>query len=72
MGGFGAFVLQFLAEQGALDAGLKVRTMHLPDVFQDQDSPAAMYVTAGLQAEHITATALKALGVEAGRGAARA
>jgi len=72
MGGFGAFVLQFLAEQGALDAGLKVRTMHLPDVFQDQDSPVAMYVTAGLQAEHITATALKALGVEAGRGAVRA
>ncbi|MDP2116910.1 MAG: 1-deoxy-D-xylulose-5-phosphate synthase, partial [Brevundimonas sp.] len=43
MGGFGAFVLQLLAEKGALDAGLKIRTLCLPDVFQDQDSPAAMY-----------------------------
>ncbi|MBX9706828.1 MAG: 1-deoxy-D-xylulose-5-phosphate synthase [Caulobacteraceae bacterium] len=72
MGGFGAFVLQFLAAEGALDAGLKVRTMHLPDVFQDQDAPAAQYAEAGLNAEHIAATALKALGVEQARGAARA
>ena len=72
MGGFGAFVLQFLASEGALDAGLKVRTMHLPDVFQDQDAPAAQYAEAGLNAEHIAATALKALGVEQARGAARA
>jgi 1-deoxy-D-xylulose-5-phosphate synthase len=72
MGGFGAFVLQFLAGEGALDAGLKVRTMHLPDVFQDQDAPAAQYAEAGLNAEHIAATALKALGVEQARGAARA
>jgi 1-deoxy-D-xylulose-5-phosphate synthase len=72
MGGFGAFVLQFLAAEGALDAGLKVRTMHLPDVFQDQDAPAAQYTEAGLNAEHIAATTLKALGVEQLRGAARA
>jgi 1-deoxy-D-xylulose-5-phosphate synthase len=72
MGGFGAFVLQFLASEGALDAGLKVRTMHLPDVFQDQDAPVAQYAEAGLNAEHIAATALKALGVEQARGAARA
>ena len=72
MGGFGAFVLQFLAAEGALDAGLKVRTMHLPDVFQDQDAPAAQYTEAGLNAEHIAATTLKALGVEQSRGAARA
>jgi len=72
MGGFGAFVLQFLASEGALDAGLKVRTMHLPDVFQDQDAPAVQYAEAGLNAEHIAATALKALGVEQARGAARA
>jgi 1-deoxy-D-xylulose-5-phosphate synthase len=72
MGGFGAFVLQFLASEGALDAGLKVRTMHLPDVFQDQDAPAAQYAEAGLNAEHIAATALRALGVEQARGAARA
>jgi 1-deoxy-D-xylulose-5-phosphate synthase len=72
MGGFGAFVLQLLAEKGALDAGLKVRTLHLPDVFQDQDTPAAMYATAGLNAEQIAAAALTALGVGGGRGAVRA
>ncbi|WP_122465616.1 MULTISPECIES: 1-deoxy-D-xylulose-5-phosphate synthase [Brevundimonas] len=72
MGGFGAFVLQLLAEKGALDAGLKVRTMHLPDVFQDQDSPVAMYDTAGLNAEHIAARAMAALGVEAGVSRVRA
>ena len=67
MGGFGAFVLQMLAGKGALDAGLKVRTLHLPDIFQDQDNPAAMYATAGLNADHIAAAALQALGVEASR-----
>ncbi|CAN7380075.1 1-deoxy-D-xylulose-5-phosphate synthase [Brevundimonas sp. LjRoot202] len=67
MGGFGGFVLQLLAERGALDAGLKVRTLHLPDVFQDQADPVAMYATAGLNAEHIAAAALHALGVEATR-----
>ena len=69
MGGFGAFVLQFLAEQGALDAGLKIRTLHLPDVFQDQDLPAAMYAAAGLNADHIAAASLQALGVDASRAA---
>ena len=72
MGGFGAFVLQLLAGKGALDAGLKVRTLNLPDVFQDQDSPAAMYAAAGLNAEQIAASALVALGVAAARGAVRA
>ncbi|MFA4892943.1 1-deoxy-D-xylulose-5-phosphate synthase [Brevundimonas sp.] len=67
MGGFGAFVLQLLAQKGALDAGLKIRTLCLPDVFQDQDNPVAMYATAGLNAEHIAAAALQALGVEATR-----
>ena len=52
MGGFGAFVLQLLAEKGALDGGLKIRTLTLPDVFQDQDSPFAMYQQAGLNALH--------------------
>jgi len=72
MGGFGAFVLQYLAGEGALDAGLKIRTLHLPDVFQDQDSPAAQYAQAGLDAEHIAGAALKALGVATARGAVRA
>jgi 1-deoxy-D-xylulose-5-phosphate synthase len=64
MGGFGAFVLQALAEHGALDRGLKVRTLVLPDIFQDQDKPEAMYADAGLDAEGIVRGALKALGVD--------
>jgi 1-deoxy-D-xylulose-5-phosphate synthase len=67
MGGFGAFVLQLLAEKGALDSGLKIRTLTLPDVFQDQDKPEIMYAQAGLDADHIAATALTALGVDASR-----
>ena len=62
MGGFGAFVLQMLAEKGALDRGLKIRTMHLPDIFQDHNSPAAMYDEASLNAKHIAAKAIEALG----------
>ena len=61
-GGFGAFVLHMLAEKGVLDRGLKIRTMTLPDMFQDQDSPYQMYETAELNAKHITATILDALG----------
>ena len=64
MGGFGAFVLQELAARGALDRGLKVRTLVLPDVFQDQDKPDLMYAQAGLDAEGIAAGALAALGVD--------
>ncbi|NJC40097.1 1-deoxy-D-xylulose-5-phosphate synthase [Brevundimonas alba] len=67
MGGFGAFVLQLLAEKGALDARLKIRTLHLPDIFQDQADPVAMYDQAGLNASHIAAAALQALGVEGAR-----
>ena len=62
-GGFGAFVLHFLADQGILDAGLKIRTMILPDVFQDQDSPAKMYDVAKLNAPHIVERAREALGM---------
>lgn len=61
-GGFGSFVLEHLATVGALDTGLKIRPMTLPDMFQDQDSPAAMYETAGLTARHIAARAIEALG----------
>jgi len=64
MGGFGAFVLQALAEHGALDRGLKVRTLVLPDIFQDHDKPEAMYAQAGLDAEGIVRGALAALGVD--------
>ena len=62
IGGFGGFVMQALAEHGALDRGLKVRSMVLPDTFIDQDSPHAMYVKAGLDAKGIVAKAFQALG----------
>jgi 1-deoxy-D-xylulose-5-phosphate synthase len=62
IGGFGSFVLHELAEAGVLDRGLKMRSMVLPDVFQDQDSPAAMYVQAGLDAKGIVAKVFEALG----------
>ena len=64
MGGFGGFVLQALAEHGALDRGLKIRTLTLPDVFQDQDKPEIMYAQAGLDAEGILRGALSALGID--------
>jgi 1-deoxy-D-xylulose-5-phosphate synthase len=62
VGGFGAQVLQTLAEHGVLDRGIKVRSMVLPDLFIDQDSPVAMYARAGLDATAITAKVLEALG----------
>lgn len=65
VGGFGAFVLHYLAGEGALDAGLKIRTMTLPDIFQDHDAPAKMYDTARLNAAHIVECARQALGVTA-------
>ncbi|MBX9775871.1 MAG: 1-deoxy-D-xylulose-5-phosphate synthase [Xanthobacteraceae bacterium] len=62
VGGFGSYVIQALAEHGALDAGTKIRCMVLPDVFIDQDSPAAMYAQAGLDAKGIVAKVFEALG----------
>ncbi len=62
VGGFASHVLHELAISGRLDAGVKVRPMTLPDRFIDQDSPAAMYESAGLTAAHIVRTALDALG----------
>jgi 1-deoxy-D-xylulose-5-phosphate synthase len=62
MGGFGAFVLHYLSRDGLLDRGLKIRTLTLPDVFQDQDKPEAMYAEAGLDADAIANAALLTLG----------
>jgi 1-deoxy-D-xylulose-5-phosphate synthase len=62
VGGFGSHVLEFLAREGTLDNGLKIRPMVLPDIFQDHDSPAKMYEQAGLDARGIVATALSAIG----------
>ena len=64
VGGFGSHVLQTLAEAGMLDSGLKVRSMVLPDVFLDQDSPVAMYAKAGLDARGIVAKVFECLGIE--------
>ncbi|MEL7467342.1 MAG: 1-deoxy-D-xylulose-5-phosphate synthase [Pseudomonadota bacterium] len=64
VGGFGSHVLHLLATEGALDHGLKIRPMVLPDAFIDQDSPAKMYEFAGLTAPSIVATALQMVGVE--------
>ena len=64
VGGFGAHVLQFLADDGRLDRGLKVRSMVLPDRFIDQDKPVKMYETAGLNAPGIVETVFAALGRE--------
>ena len=61
-GGFGAHVLTLLSEAGALENGLKVRVMTLPDKFQDQDKPDRMYAAAGLDAKGIVAKAIAALG----------
>jgi 1-deoxy-D-xylulose-5-phosphate synthase len=62
IGGFGAHVFHTLAEHGALDRGLKIRSMVLPDVFIDQDSPTAMYARAGLDARGIVKKVFEALG----------
>ena len=61
-GGFGAFVLHFMSRDGILDRGVKVRTLTLPDIFQDQDKPELMYAAAGLDADAIANAALLALG----------
>jgi 1-deoxy-D-xylulose-5-phosphate synthase len=64
VGGFGSHVLQHLAMTGQLDHGLKIRPMVLPDLFIEHDSQAGQYDVAGLNARHIVATALAALGRE--------
>ncbi|MGQ3017292.1 1-deoxy-D-xylulose-5-phosphate synthase [Phenylobacterium sp.] len=71
MGGFGAFVLEALARHGAMDRGLKVRTLTLPDIFQDHDKPELMYAQAGLDAEGVVRAALSALGADVVAAAGR-
>ena len=61
IGGFGTQVLYFLARNGILDRGVKVRPMVLPDRFLDHDKPQLQYDAAGLLSRHIQATALEAL-----------
>ncbi|UWF66952.1 MULTISPECIES: 1-deoxy-D-xylulose-5-phosphate synthase [unclassified Brucella] len=61
VGGFGSHVLQFLATDGLLDRGLKVRALTLPDIYQDHGKPDAMYAEAGLDRTGIVRTAFAAL-----------
>lgn len=61
VGGFGSHVLHYLAENGLLDRGLKVRSKVMPDVFVDQDKPEVMYQRAGLSAQGIVETVCDAL-----------
>ena len=61
IGGLGAHVLTMASDEGLTDAGLKIRTLRLPDVFQDHDAPDKQYDEAGLNAPHIVDTVLKAL-----------
>ncbi len=63
VGGFGSHVAQLLSDEGVFDAGLKFRSMVLPDIFIDQASPRDMYAVAAMNAEHIETKVLEALGV---------
>ncbi len=67
IGGFAAQVFQTLSDHGALDRGLKIRAMVLPDIFIDQDSPNAMYAKAGLDAKGIVKKVFEALGKDAAK-----
>jgi 1-deoxy-D-xylulose-5-phosphate synthase len=62
VGGFGSHVMQFLANEGLLDNGLKVRSLVLPDIWMDQAKPEVMYARAGLDRAGIVSTVFKALG----------
>jgi 1-deoxy-D-xylulose-5-phosphate synthase len=61
VGGLGAHVLTLASDAGLMDTGLKIRTMRLPDIFQEHDSPQKQYDEAGLNAPQIVETVLKAL-----------
>ena len=61
VGGLGAHVLTFASDTGLIDAGLKLRTLRLPDIFQDHEKPEIQYAQAGLDADAIIDSVLKAL-----------
>ena len=61
IGGFGAHVLTLASDLGLMDTGLKIRTLRLPDMFQEHDNPQKQYDEAGLNAPQIVETVLKAL-----------
>ena len=61
VGGLGAHVLTLASDEGLIDGGLKLRTLRLPDTFQDHDKPEKQYAEAGLDADAIVASVLAAL-----------
>jgi 1-deoxy-D-xylulose-5-phosphate synthase len=63
IGGLGAHVLTMASDEGLIDAGLKLRTLRLPDLFQEHDKPEKQIADAGLDAAAIVETVLKALRV---------
>ena len=65
IGGFGSHVLHFLAHEGLLENGLKLRPLVLPDAFTDQAKPEKMYADAGLDTAGIVRTVFAALGATA-------
>jgi 1-deoxy-D-xylulose-5-phosphate synthase len=65
IGGLGAHVLTMASDEGLIDSGLKLRTLRLPDVFQEHDKPEKQYADAGLDAAAIVETVLKALRMNA-------
>ena len=65
VGGFGAHVLHFLAREGLLDNGLKIRSLCFKDEFTEQAKPEIMYARSGLDRAGIVGTAMAALGIEA-------
>ncbi|MGA1800888.1 1-deoxy-D-xylulose-5-phosphate synthase [Rhizobium sp. HT1-10] len=62
VGGFASHVLQFLATDGLLDNGLKVRSLVMPDIWMEQAKPETMLTYAGLDRSKIVSTAFRALG----------
>ncbi len=68
LGGFGSHVAHLLAEEGVFDAGLKFRSMVLPDIFIDQAGPREMYDVAKMNSEHIEAKVLNILGIDSPKG----
>ena len=72
IGGFGSHVLHFLAHDGLLENGLKVRPLCLPDVFFEHDKPEKQIEMAGLTAKGIVSSVLTALGQSALSGSVRA
>jgi 1-deoxy-D-xylulose-5-phosphate synthase len=72
VGGFGSFVMHYMALQGMLENGLKFRPMTIPDTWFDHDKPESQVEAAGLTAKHIVATALQALGQASLESPARA